>query len=130
MVVFRRFYACFSGLTGNLVELNNSARPINVTTRSAVSRKIRERGSGSGRRHARYAHVLFHCNVPEGLHIPTFQESGSSEGTPLRSCVVYRGCPNYYQQFPPHPPEIPSSILKFVKNSCCCQRIRAALSAA
>lgn len=30
--VFRRFYACFSGPTGNLVELNNSARPINVTT--------------------------------------------------------------------------------------------------
>lgn len=47
-MVFRRFYACFSGPTGNLVELNNSARPINVTTRSAVSCRIRERGSGSG----------------------------------------------------------------------------------
>lgn len=72
---FRTFYACSSGSTGNLVELNNSARPINVTTRPTMSRRIRERGPGGGWRHARYAHVLFHRNVPEGLHIPSHLRS-------------------------------------------------------
>lgn len=108
--VFRRFYACFSGPTGNLVELNNSARPINVTTRSAVSRKIREREKKKKREKENLevdggtpGTLTFYFTVTcqKVYTYLRLKSPGPSEDTPLRSCVVYRGSSNYYQQFPP-----------------------------
>lgn len=90
--VFRRFYACFSGPTGNLVELNNSARPINVTThgRRCLAGFVREDLEVDGGTPGKL-NVLFHRNVPEGLHIPTSQKSGPSRGyTPLVLCGLSR----------------------------------------
>lgn len=83
-----------------------------------MSRRIHGEDFESGRRHARYVHVLFHRNVPRGIEgiyiyiIPSSHKSGPSEDSSSILCVVLRASSNYYQRFRP----FLTSILKFVEN--------------
>lgn len=102
------------------MELNNSARPINVTThgRRCLAGFVREDLEVDGGMPGKL-NVLFHRNVPEGLHIPTSQKSGPSRRyTPLVLCGLSR----FLKLLPTISLRFLRQSLKFVKDSRCCQR--------
>lgn len=107
------------------MELNNSARPINVTThgRRCLAGFVREDLEVDGGTPGTLD-VLFHRNVPEGTHT-YISEVGTLRGytpsPPPPGPVWSIAVP---QIITSNLPEIPSSILKFVKDSRCQHRTR------